>query len=92
MSVLFGALMVVNGEPTDGPSPACPECGTADALAIRYGYPTPDHIRSALRGEIALGGDVRGPMLPQFECRNESCGHTWGGSPAPGSSPAADAT
>ncbi|WAB81008.1 hypothetical protein OVN18_10645 [Microcella daejeonensis] len=55
----------------------CPDCGTVAPLPIVYGYPGPHHIRAALRGEIALGGQVHSPVRPSFECRNEHCGHTF---------------
>ncbi len=55
----------------------CPLCATADPLPIVYGYPGPDHIRAALRGEIALGGEVHTAVRPAFECRRDHCGHTF---------------
>lgn len=83
MSAVLGALDRVDDVPTGQPSPACPRCGTTGSLPITYGYPTPELIRSALRGEVALGGAVHSGELPAFECRDESCGHTWGRAASP---------
>ncbi len=55
----------------------CPRCASGDPLPIVYGYPGPDHIRAALRGEIALGGEVHAAPRPAFECRSDHCGHTF---------------
>lgn len=62
--------------PGPGVAP-CPQCGTPSPLPIHYGYPEPHHIRSALRGEIALGGVVHHDDPPAFECREDVCGHTF---------------
>ena len=61
-----------------GPGVAtCPQCGTPSPLPILYGYPEPQHIRAALRNEIALGGVVHQPDPPTFECRSDLCGYTF---------------
>jgi hypothetical protein len=61
-----------------GPGVAtCPQCGTTAPLPILYGYPEPQHIRAALRGEIALGGVIHDPDPPAFECRSSECGYTF---------------
>ena len=36
---------------------------------------------SALRGEIALGGEVHAAPRPVYECRSEHCGHTFDADP-----------
>ena len=55
----------------------CPRCGVESPLRIYYGYPAPDQIRAALRGEIALGGQVYDRDQPRYECRVDTCGETW---------------
>lgn len=61
-----------------GPGVArCPQCFTDGALPIHYGYPEPEQIRAAVRGEIALGGMVLDADPPGFECRNDHCGYTF---------------
>ena len=36
--------------------PACPKCRSANVVAILYGYPDPEAMSAAERGEIELGG------------------------------------
>lgn len=57
---------------------ACPQCGLAGALPLVYGYPDPQQIRAAMRGEIALGGVVNELDPPRYECRSDDCGYTFG--------------
>jgi hypothetical protein len=48
--------------------PPCPRCGSAEAIPIVYGYPTPEAFEASERGEFRLGGCVIGPESPEFEC------------------------
>ncbi len=63
------------------PALRCPRCASQDPLPIVYGHPGPHHIRAALRGEIALGGEVHAAPRPAFECRSDHCGHTFDADP-----------
>lgn len=63
--------------PPDTGGLVCPRCAAPDPLLIIYGYPEPEQIRSALRGEIAIGGVVYEPDPPQCECRDDTCGYTF---------------
>lgn len=63
------------------PELRCPRCASADPLPIVYGSPRPEHIRAALRGEIALGGEVHAAPRHAYECRSEHCGHTFDADP-----------
>lgn len=72
--------LVSDPDPASGPGlrdERCPRCGVPGPLRIYYGYPAPDQIRAALRGEIALGGQVYDHDQPRFECRMDTCGETW---------------
>lgn len=56
--------------------PRCPACGSADVVRISYGYPTPEAIDEAERGEILLGGCCISDENPEWDCTN--CEHEWG--------------
>lgn len=53
--------------------PACPACGSADAVRIACGYPSHEMFEASERGEISLGGCIVGPESPDYECRG--CGN-----------------
>ncbi|MEO5986932.1 MAG: hypothetical protein ABIW50_07605 [Candidatus Limnocylindria bacterium] len=57
---------------TETPAPACPSCGSTDALRILYGLPTPEAVEASERGELVIGGCLIGGESPDFECRG--CG------------------
>ncbi|MDD4083399.1 MAG: hypothetical protein PHD05_08470 [Sphaerochaetaceae bacterium] len=50
----------------------CPACSSADTIPIIYGYPTPEAMLAAERGEIALGGCCIIESQPQRHCKK--CG------------------
>ena len=52
--------------------PPCPACSSRDAVAIAYGYPSPEMWDAERRGDIVLGGCLVGPESPEYECRG--CG------------------
>lgn len=45
----------------------CPHCG-AKVLRIQYGYPGPEMMEAAERGEILLGGCCISPDSPDYAC------------------------
>ena len=50
--------------------PVCPKCGFSDAVVpVGYGYPAPETMKAAERGEIILGGCVVGDIDPRHACR-----------------------
>lgn len=55
----------------------CPECGSSRTARIVYGYPSPELIEQASRGEVVLGGCVIWPEQPVRACL--ACGHEWPG-------------
>ena len=60
--------MSKSSPPTD--TPVCPQCGKTDAVVpIVFGYPTPEGMASAERGEIALAGCVSGDSEPSHWCK-----------------------
>jgi len=53
----------------------CPRCRQKAGVEILYGYPAPEAVEAAERGEVVLGGcciDLEGP-----ERACTSCGHQW---------------
>jgi len=52
----------------------CPKC-EGDLIPIVYGYPGPEMVESADRGEILLGGCIVSDNDPQFRCKN--CGRQY---------------
>lgn len=52
-----------------GRTPACPRCGSADTIPIAYGFPGPEMMEEAERGEIALGGCCIEEYQPEWHCR-----------------------
>lgn len=53
----------------------CPRCGSLDVVPIMYGYPMPEAMKAAERGEIELGGCVIGERDPQRHCK--ACGEVF---------------
>lgn len=54
----------------------CPACGKHAGVNIVYGFPAPELMDAAERGEVALGGCCL-PLEPiQFRCL--ACEHEWG--------------
>lgn len=45
----------------------CPHCG-AKVLRIQYGYPSPETMEAAERGELLLGGCCISPDSPDYAC------------------------
>jgi DNA-directed RNA polymerase subunit RPC12/RpoP len=56
---------------------ACPRCGSRDVIPILYGYPLPETMEAAERGEIELGGCCVTGNDPTLKCR--ACGEEFGG-------------
>jgi hypothetical protein len=52
----------------------CPQC-EGDLIPIVYGYPGPEMLQEAERGEILLGGCVVGDDDPHHRCKN--CGRQY---------------
>jgi hypothetical protein len=58
-----------------GPQPlpaglkVCPRC-EGDLLPIAYGYPGPEMMAAAERGEIVLGGCIVSERDPKFQCKH----------------------
>ncbi len=48
--------------------PICPRCG-ATMMSIVYGYPGPDLVEAAERGEVILGGCIIEPGQAEWACR-----------------------
>jgi hypothetical protein len=57
-------------------TPKCPECGSAKALPICYGFPELETLEDALEGKIVLGGCVIIGGEPTWQCAE--CSHKWG--------------
>lgn len=49
--------------------PPCPACGSRDAVAIVYGYPSAETWEAEQRDELVIGGCLVGPESPAYECR-----------------------
>jgi hypothetical protein len=63
----------------DDPSDvSCPQCGTTDPIEIVYGLPSGEMMDAAEAGAIALGGCVINDDNPAYQCRNDTCGHSFG--------------
>lgn len=58
---------------TETDKPVCPEC-QQPAIPIGYGYPGPEMIDAAQKGEIRLGGCIVWDDMPTHTCHN---GHSW---------------
>lgn len=54
----------------------CPGCGSPRVRTIVYGYPEPELMNAAERGEEILGGCVLGDADPGMACLD--CGERWG--------------
>jgi hypothetical protein len=46
----------------------CPQCGSGRLVAIAYGYPGPEMMAAAERGEVLLGGCVVSEEMPLDGC------------------------
>jgi hypothetical protein len=57
---------------------SCPNCDTANALEIVYGFASAEMFDSAFSGLIALGGCTYTADSPAFRCRSNECGTEWG--------------
>ena len=56
----------------------CPKCKSKNIIPIMYGYPAPDAVAAAERGEVELGGCmvyIDGCDMPDRFCKD--CGHEW---------------
>jgi hypothetical protein len=59
------------------PTPThCAACGAADVRTLVYGYPAPELVHRAERGEVVLGGCVIERGSPRWACR--VCKREWG--------------
>ena len=54
---------------------ACPRCGSREVLTIVDGTPGLELAKESIAGEMALGGSVVSPDVPDRLC--QSCGHEW---------------
>lgn len=54
----------------------CPACGARAVVRIIYGYPGPELVGEAERGEVVLGGCVIVHGSKVWACR--ACAHRWG--------------
>jgi hypothetical protein len=59
--------------PGSRPPAPCPRCGSTDTVRIAYGYPGPEMIEAAERGEVFLGGCCIMGNDPTRHCR--ACEH-----------------
>ncbi|MEJ6001319.1 hypothetical protein [Paucibacter soli] len=57
------------------PKLRCPACGKPSGVNILFGFPSPEAMDAAERGEIALGGCCL-PCEPVHH-RCLDCGHEW---------------
>jgi hypothetical protein len=48
----------------------CPKCHGHNVVRIQYGYPTPDVLEAAQRGELVIGGCVVRHDMPRQACRD----------------------
>ena len=53
----------------------CPDCGTAAAKQIRWGFPAPGE-REQLGDSVSWGSGYRPPVPPAYECG--FCGQQYG--------------
>lgn len=53
----------------------CPDCKQRAGVEIGYGYPSPELMEAASRGDIVLGGCCLTEEAPERECT--ACGHQW---------------
>jgi hypothetical protein len=51
----------------------CPSCHATSLVRVARGYPTPETMDAAERGEVVLGGCMVGADVPELACR--SCGY-----------------
>ena len=56
---------------------SCPKCGNRDVIPIVYGYPLPETMEAAERGEVEQGGCCVTGDDPTLKCR--ACGEEFGG-------------
>lgn len=55
--------------------PKCPSCNSENVATIAFGYPGPEMITAAERGEIVLGGCCITEDDPEWHCKD--CEHEW---------------
>ena len=55
--------------------PICPSCNSENVATIAFGYPSPEMINAAERGEIVLGGCCVTEDDPKWHCKD--CAHEW---------------
>ena len=61
----------VDDHALDEDADSCPKCHKRDQVVrVSYGYPSPEGIEAANRGEISLGGCVQRPDSPKFICQH----------------------
>ena len=63
----------------------CSRCGKPGALPVAWGYPSPEAMEKARRGELILGGcEISGPTWHRLcpECDRELVGSSEGEDPA----------
>lgn len=53
----------------------CPKCQSRQIVEIVYGFPAPELVERAERGEVKLGGCLIEPGQPDWGCRE--CGYLW---------------
>jgi len=61
-------------EPTE--NPPCPECGSVEVIAIRYGYPSADMLEQVESGSAVMGGCLLDEESPTWLCKR--CGAKYG--------------
>ena len=67
--------MVILSKKTSQPEKNCPFCGSDNISSIIYGYPSPELLDKAARGEVSLGGCVITNYDPNKKCN--VCGKSW---------------
>ena len=55
--------------------PKCPSCQSEDVVPIEFGFPSPEMVEAAGRGEIKLGGCCVEVDDPEWHCND--CEHEW---------------
>jgi Zn ribbon nucleic-acid-binding protein len=53
----------------------CPQCNLNEAVAILYGYPSPETLKAWHNKEVELGGCIVGGEIPNRKCIK--CNFQW---------------
>ncbi len=59
----------------DKKHPKCPHCNCDNVAEIAFGYPGPEMLEEAERGDIVLGGCCVTDNDPKWHCKD--CEHEW---------------